>query len=218
MGSVPTGPVIIFRVDASGVAPQVDQALNEVRAKTKTATAQIADDWKRMAAQIRASIAQGALSVKDETTARQQVVSMLGREVDLLRNRNDLTTKQLSSLKQMTLELERQKSALAGTGGITRGTANALGQVSTQTTLGIERMVDSLVNRYLGGTAGAFTRTIRDISYYSNQAGGGAAGTTGFISGLKSAASGLASSINPATLAVTGLVAALTAEAAILAS
>src|SRR6185312_13443481 len=105
MGSDPTGPVIVFRVDASGVAPQVDQALNEVRAKTKTATAQIADDWKRMAAQIRASVAQGASSEKDITLARQQTVSVLSREIDLLRSRDSLTAKQLSGLKAMTLEL-----------------------------------------------------------------------------------------------------------------
>jgi hypothetical protein len=101
----------------------------------------------------------------------------------------------------MTLERERQASFLKGTGGLTAGTSNALGQVSQQTVLGIGRVLDSLVNRYLGGAAGAAFRTARDVQYYSNQAGGGVGG------GLSS----IFSSIPTSTIASGALAAAVAA-------
>lgn len=220
MGSVPNGPVIVFRVSGDQVSAGINPALDEVRAKAKTTSEQIADDWKRGAAQIRASVAQGVLPEKDIASLRQQQVVSLGKQIDLLRTRAELSNKELANLKAMTLEYERQKSHLSGTGGITTGTANALGQVSTQTTLGIERMVDSLVNRYLGGTAGAFTRLVRDVSYYGGGAGGsGGTGTgTGFLGGLSSGFSAALEAIGPLNIAIGGFIAGLTAEGVILAS
>ena len=172
MSSVP-GPIISFRVGAEfsgAIRPALDQIKNEARA----ASQQIADDWKRMAAQIRASVTTEASGTKEIATQRQQLVSILDKEIAGLRTRNELTTRELANLKAQTLERERQLDALkrGASVGITAGTSNALSQVSVQTTLGIERVLDSLVNRYFGGAAGAAFRTARDVQYYSAQASG----------------------------------------------
>ena len=163
------GPIIVFRVggdDLSGaLRPQFDKIKNDARA----ASQQIAADWQRMSAQIRAGIATEAISTKEVVAARKDLVATLDKEIAGLRTRNDLTTKELANLKAQTLERERQLDALkrGANVGITAGTSNALSQVSVQTTLGIERVLDSLVNRYFGGAAGAAFRTARDVQYYS---------------------------------------------------
>ena len=168
------GPIIVFRVggdDLSGaLRPQFDRIKNDAKA----ASQQIAADWQRMSAQIRAGIATEAISTKEVVAARKDLVATLDKEIAGLRTRNDLTTKELANLKAQTLERERQLDALkrGATVGITAGTSNALSQVSVQTTLGIERVLDSLVNRYFGGAAGAAFRTARDVQYYSAQASG----------------------------------------------
>ena len=174
MGTIP-GALIEFRFSMPSLTGSVNPALQQVRDQARTVSNQIADDWKRMAAQIRASMAQGLAPEKELVASRTQLISILDREISGLRTRNDLTTKELSVLKAVTLERERQADAIKrGVGvGVTAGTSSALGQVSQQTILGIGRVLDSLVNRYLGGAAGAAFRTARDVQYYSAQAGGG---------------------------------------------
>ena len=216
------GPIIVFRVggdDLSGaLRPQFDKIKNDAKA----ASQQIAADWQRMSAQIRAGIATEAISTKEVVAARKDLVATLDKEIAGLRTRNDLTTRELANLKAQTLERERQVDAIkrGSSVGITAGTSSALNQVSFQTTMGIERVLDSLINRYFGGAAGAAFRTVRDVQYYStiaNRGGGisgagvsGEAGAGGAASGLAGGFSGIVEAIGPATLAVTGITAALT--------
>src|ERR1700733_12993305 len=177
MGSI-QGPLIRFVIDTPGLSAAVGPAMQQLRDQARSTSAAIADDWKRMSAQIRAEAAIGISSQQTLNAERQKVVGILDREMAGLRQRNELTMKELGTLKAMTLERERQADAIKrGVGvGVTSGTSSALGQVSAQTMLGLERVLDSLVNRYLGGAAGALTRTARDAAYYSNQARGASGG------------------------------------------
>lgn len=173
MSSIP-GPVIVFRVSQPELQGAINPALQQIRQQAKSVSDGIAADWKRMAAQMRASVSQDAIGTKDLASSRQQLVSVLDKEIAGLRMRNELTRSELTNLKAATLERERQVDAMkrGAVVGITAGTSSAMNQVSTQTMLGVERMMDSLVNRYFGGVAGAATRTARDVSYYSAQATG----------------------------------------------
>jgi len=191
MGSI-QGPLIRFVIDTPGLSAAVGPAMQQLRDQARSTSAAIADDWKRMSAQIRAEAAIGISSQQTLNAERQKVVGILDREIAGLRQRNELTNKELGTLKAMTLERERQADAIKrGVGvGVTSGTSSALGQVSAQTMLGLERVLDSLVNRYLGGAAGALTRTARDAAYYSNQARGASGGTASGLFGLSGTALG----------------------------
>src|SRR3984957_6347974 len=219
MGSLP-GPIITFRIASESVAPAIDAPLREVRAKSQAVTDGIAADWKRAAAQIRASIAQNASDTTALAAGRQNLVAILDKEITGLRTRNELSNRELATLKAATLERERQADAIRRgvSVGVTGGTSSALGQVSQQTVLGIERIFDSVINRYLGGAAGAAARTIRDVGYYSSLAGRGAftaegseGGTGAILSGFTGGIVSLTSGINPSVLAVGGLGLALAA-------
>ncbi|MGH9712651.1 MAG: hypothetical protein ACRD5M_05055 [Candidatus Acidiferrales bacterium] len=219
MGSIP-GPVIRFRLDQASVSAGIKPAMNEIRAAAKTTSDAVAEDWRRAAAQIRASVSTAAVGDKDILAARTELVATLNKEIEGLRTRESLTKSQLANLKAQTLEIERQASHLKGTGGLTSGTASALNQVSLQTTLGVERILDSLVNRYFGGAAGAATRLVRDVSYYSAQAGGATSGGVlgggaGILGGLSKTFSAITETIGPATLAVGGFGLALGTVAAV---
>ena len=172
MSSIP-GPIISFRV-SSDISGSIRPALDQIKREARNTSQQIADDWKRMAAQIRATTALGTGTEQQISASRKELVSILDKEIAGLRTRNELTTKELANLKAQTLERERQLDAIkrGSAVGITAGTSSALNQVSTQTVLGIERVLDSLVNRYFGGAAGAAFRTARDVQYYSAQASG----------------------------------------------
>lgn len=197
--------------------------MDQLRAQAKATQSAIAEDWKRMAAQIRASIATGVSSQREMTAEQNKLVGILDRQISVLRQRDSLTQKELAGLKAMTLERERQADAIKrGVGiGITGGTSSALGygasQVGTQATLGLERVVDSLVNRYFGGAAGAITRTLRDVSYYS-QSGAGTGGSGGIFGGLGTMVSTIAEKVGPANIALAGLLGTLTALGGVSAS
>ena len=212
MGSIP-GPIITFRVSGPELAGAVQPALQQVRQQSQLISNQIADDWKRMAAQIRASMASGLSTDKETVATRTQLISILDRQISGYGKLNELSTKELSNLKAMTLERERQADAIRrGVGvGVTAGTSSALGQVSQQTILGIGRVLDSLVNRYLGGAAGAAFRTARDVQYYSAQAGGSTGTGGGILGGLGA----ITSAIPDGVLAVGGLTAAFAALATV---
>src|SRR5579862_5542817 len=179
MGLPIGGPVIRLILDASAISGSaIAPGLQQMRQEAQKTTAAISDGWKQMSAQLRASIAQESISLDGIRQKRFEIINAVDLEIAKLRQKNDLTNKELSTLKAVTLERERQIDAIKrGVSiGITGGTSSALGQVSTQTTLGVERVLDSLVNRYLGSAAGALTRTVRDVSYYANQANGGSGG------------------------------------------
>jgi hypothetical protein len=205
MGTIP-GPIISFRFSGAEIQGAVQPAFQQIRQQAQTVSNQIADDWKRMAAQIRASVAQGIAGDKEIVAQRTQLLGILDRQISGYNKLNEISTKELSNLKAMTLERERQANAIkTGTVGVTAGTNAALGQASQQAILGIGRVLDSLVNRYFGGAAGAAFRTARDVQYYSAQAGGGTG--TGILGGLTSEIPG-------GVLAVGGLTVGLTALAA----
>ena len=205
MSSVP-GPIISFRIGpefSGAIRPALDQIKREAQATTQ----QIADDWKRMAAQIRASVATESGGVKEITASRKELIGILRTQLSLQGDLSNASNRQLANYKAMTLELERQKSFLKGTGGLTDGTS----AVVTQALLGVSRVLDSLVNRYFGGAAGAAFRTVRDVGYYSSIAGGGVSGAagTGAASGLSAAFGGIVESSGPALLAIAGITTAL---------
>lgn len=208
MGSIP-GPVLIIKVDQGQLVGSAQQAMSAVKSQAKQTADEVANSWKTMAAQIRASVASGALPEKEILNTRQQLLLVLDKEIASLRARNELSTKQLANLKAVTLEYERQKSHLSGTGGLTTGTSSALNQVSFQTTQGIERAIDSIVNRLFGGTAGALTRTVRDVGYYSAISSGGQ--NAGPFGNIGAGFSSLIENVGPTTIALTGMVGALTA-------
>jgi hypothetical protein len=110
VSSVP-GPIISFRVGTE-FSGAIRPVLDQIKTEAKAASQQIADDWKRMAAQIRASVTTEASGTKEIAAQRQQLVSILDKEISGLRTRNELTTKELASLKAQTLERERQLDAL----------------------------------------------------------------------------------------------------------
>ena len=128
MSSVP-GPIIRFVIDAPGLSAAVQPAMREVREQAHATSQAVAEDWRRMAAQIRASVAQGVMPEKDILAARKQLATELEKEISLLRQRDTLSKSELSSLKAQTLELERQKSFISGGSGLTAATQALIGQI-----------------------------------------------------------------------------------------
>lgn len=215
MSSIP-GPIIQFRIGGAELAGNLRPALDQIKNEAKAASQQIAEQWRVMAGQIRASIVTEASGTKEIAAQRQQLISVLNQELSLRAKATEMSKSDLANFKAMTLELERQKSFLAGTGGLTTGTSNALNQVSLQTTLGISRILDSLVNRYFGGAAGAAFRTVRDVGYYGalgaqGGVGSSAAAEGGAAGGLGAGLGGIVDTIGPATVGLGSLAAALSA-------
>jgi hypothetical protein len=210
MGSIP-GPIISFRFSGAEIQGAVQPAFQQVRDQARTVSNQIADDWKRMAAQIRASVAQGIAGDKEIVAQRTQLLSILDRQISGYNRLNELSVKELSTLKQVTLERERQANAIkTGTVGVTAGTNAALSQANQQAILGIGRVLDSLVNRYLGGAAGAAFRTGRDVQYYGAQAGVGGGGLSAIFSSIPT--STIAAGALAAAVAAIGIAATASAK------
>jgi hypothetical protein len=91
MGTIP-GPIISFRISQPELNGAVAPAFAQIPEQAKTVSNQIADDWRRMAAQIRASVAQGAISTGQEVEARKNLVSILDRQLTGHRQLNELST------------------------------------------------------------------------------------------------------------------------------
>jgi hypothetical protein len=196
VGTIP-GPIITFRISQPELNAAVQPAFQQIRQQSQTVSNQIADDWKRMAAQIRASMAQGAMSTAQEADARRNIVSVLDRQLTGYRQLNEISTKELSNLRAMTLERERQASFLKGSGGLTAGTQAFLSQLSG--------VGGGLVSR-LVGSLGANIFAVSGGSQL-----GGVAGVS-----ASNIFAGIAASAGPATLAVGGLTAGIVATSAIL--
>jgi hypothetical protein len=60
------------------------------------ASTQIADDRKRMAAQLRATTAQGSGTEKEITASRKELASIRDKEIAGLRTRNEPTKQELT--------------------------------------------------------------------------------------------------------------------------
>src|SRR3984885_7766536 len=196
MGTIP-GPIITFRISQPELNAAVQPAFQQVRDQARTVSSQIADDWKRMAAQIRASVAQGAISNAQEADARKNIVSILQRELTLHSDLSNASNKQLANYKAMTLELERQSSFLKGTGGLTAGTQAFLSQLSGVGGGLVSRLVGSLGANIFGVSGGSQLGSVAGVS-------------------ASNIFAGIAASAGPATLAVGGLTAGIVATSAIL--
>lgn len=157
MSSIP-GPVVRLIIDAPGITAPLREVMDQVKSQARTTSQTVAEDWRRMAAQIRASIATEAGGVKDITTARQQLVGVLEKDISLLRQRGELNTKELATLKAQTLELERQKSFLSGGSGLTAATNAFLGQIKNM--LAGQVASTALGGGILGSTAQAGFATL----------------------------------------------------------
>ncbi len=220
MGSIP-GPVLSIRIDAASLTSSLSGAMQSVRDQTRQAAAASAEEWKRAAAQIRATVAQGIAGDKEVVAQRQQLVSILNRELDLLRSRNDLTNKQVSSVRAMTLELERQQSFLKNTGGLTAGTGAFLGQLQSIGAQLSSRLVGSIGANFFGVTGGSLLGEITSKALSGGSGTGGIAGAAaggGIFAGLKTSLSGIAEAVGPTTLAIGGATAAIAAQALVVSS
>jgi hypothetical protein len=198
MGTIP-GPIISFRISQPELAGAIQPALQQIRQQSQTISNGIAEDWKRMAAQIRASMAQGLAGTAEEKNLRTQLVSLLDRQITGYRQLNELSTRELTNLKAMTLERERQANALkTGTVGLTAGTQAFLSQLSGVGGGLVSRLVGSLGANLFGVSGGSQL--------------GGVAGVS-----ASNIFAGIAASAGPATLAVGGLTAGIASTGAILA-
>jgi hypothetical protein len=197
VGTIP-GPIIQFRISQPELNGAVQPALQQIRQQSQTISNQIADDWKRMAAQIRASMAQGAMSTAQEADARRNLVAVLDRQITGYRQLNEFSQRELTNLKAMTLERERQANAIkTGTVGLTAGTQAFLSQLSGVGGGLVSRLVGSLGANLFGVSGGSQL--------------GGVAGVS-----ASNIFAGIAASAGPATLAVGGLTAGIVATSAIL--
>jgi hypothetical protein len=205
MASVP-GPIISFRIGGSELSGAVRPALDQIKREAKTASTQIADDWKRMTAQLRASVAQGSMPEKEVVTARKELVSILEKEISGLRTRNELTRGQLSNLKAQTLELERQTSFLKNGPGLTAGTQSVIssigGLLSKQTAFlganlfgvsGGSQLVSGAASAILGGSS--FTEKLSEIAVVAPRVALAVGGISAALAGVAIAAAASARSL-----------------------
>ena len=140
MGGFIAGPVIKFSLDESGLVASVQEALQKISAQTLAANKQMSQSISTsivnplivQAAQLRALYSTGSIALKDLQVQQKNLLGLLDSEISKLATRNDLSNKELATLKALTLERERQQNALnRGTGvGVTAGTQSALGLVS----------------------------------------------------------------------------------------
>ena len=151
MGSIP-GPIIRFRFDPANVQQVGRQMTTSLQSQFQAAgknvsanfaqsltttvgsagkkTAdQFASAWATAAAKLRSSLTAEKTGLSQVIAARKQIISLAERDVAVLSKKNLLTKSELSALRAATLEIERQKSALSGTGGLTSGTRSVVQQL-----------------------------------------------------------------------------------------
>ena len=150
---------------------------------------------------MRALYSTGSLAIKDLQTQQKNLLGLLDQEISKLVTRNDLSNKELSTLKALTLERERQQNALnRGTGvGVTAGTQSALGLVSGPIVANISRLGTGLLG-LAGGSGGsdgggaAFAGAAAGITAITS-AGGPAIAILGALTAALIAAGGAAVSL-----------------------
>ncbi len=119
-----------------------------------------------MAAQIRASVAQGVAGDKEIVAQRTQLLSILDRQLSGYTKLNELSQRELTTLKAMTLERERQADAIkTGTVGVTAGTQAFLSQLSGAFGGGlVSRLVGSLGANLFGVSGGSQLGGVAGVS------------------------------------------------------
>ena len=154
MGSI-AGPIIRFRFDAPSAKQAAGQITRTLQSQFKSAGKQAAADFVdpliAKAAKLRAQIAAGLKPEAEVLNVRKRLISSLETEIQLRTRKLKYTQDDLATLKKYTMELERQKSFLAGTGGITKGTEAAASRFAT-----ILKQSISGISARLGSYGGGF--------------------------------------------------------------
>ncbi|HEY2461402.1 MAG TPA: hypothetical protein VGI16_11365 [Candidatus Acidoferrum sp.] len=163
MGGFIAGPVIKFGIDENSLLASARAAFQKVageltasnKALAQQVSAQIANPLTQQAAQLRALFSTGAIGLQALQVQQKALVASLDQEISKLATRNDLTTKELGTLKQLTLERERQANALQRNRGVgvTAGTESALNLVSGPIIANIARLGTGLLG--IAGGSGA---------------------------------------------------------------
>jgi hypothetical protein len=203
-------PTILFTIDQGALVASTQQALDKINAQIAQSTkqnsaqivSQIANPLQAMTAKLRAAFATGAIGIQQMQAEQKKFVALLDTEITLLRQRDVLTKSELSTLKQLTLERERQANALQrGIGvGVTSGTSSALGLVTSGVSASITRNISQLGARLTGiaGGSGAETAILSGAAASLTQitaAGGPAIAILGGVAGAALAAAAAATSL-----------------------
>lgn len=182
MSTIP-GPILTFRFEDSGLQSAVNDAFkkvnDQVRAANKVSADQISQQISapiaQQAAKLRALYSTGALGLQALQVQQKALIATIDTEIAKLVSRNDLNNKELATLKQITLERERQQNAVnRGVGvGITAGTGSALQQGASGIIANISKLGTGLLG--LSGASGAesavFSGAASGIAAISAEAG-----------------------------------------------
>ena len=168
MGSIP-GPIVSFRWQVGNINQSIDTASKQIKAnlnKTGKETATtFVSEWQKASVQLRAALTTDKLGLNDIQKARENIIGLATKEISLIRTKTDLQKQDLTVLRQATLEIERQKSALAGTGGLTGGTQSVIKQLLNG--------VNARAGSYGGGMAGfAGLRVTEPLGKFAEEASG----------------------------------------------
>lgn len=212
MSSFISGPIVQFSFDRESLVAGAKLALDEVSREIRKQTAQngkiitqaIADPLQQQAAKLRALYSTGTIGIKDLQVEQKKFLAQLDTEIARLIKKNDLTKQELTALKQVTLERERQANALQrGIGvGVTSGTQSALGLASGNIGVLLSKGLGQLGARLAGiaggSGAGEFSAAATGIAAIT--ANGGVA--IGVLGGVATALVGAA--VAAAALAKSG--------------
>ncbi len=177
MSSFISGPVIKFQVDTAAVEAELKKVYAAATAQAKASAAQIrtaaTDPLQQQAAKLRALYSTGAIGIKELQVQQKAFVAQLDAEIGKLSTRNNLTKQELATLKQMTLERERQANALQrGVGvGVTSGTQSALGLVTGSLQRNIGQLGSRIIGLAGGSGASEFQAAATGIASISAEAG-----------------------------------------------
>ena len=180
MGGIIDGPILRFKFDI----PSAQQAARTItknmqsqfQAAGKQSAAAFVDPLIAKAAKLRA-ITAGALKPEGEVmNMRKSLVSSLEKEITLRTRNSAATAKDLATLKKYTMELERQKSFIAGTGGLTTGTRNAIGSFQNSLQTMLKQAISGISARAgsYGGSFGSFAglRINEPLGKFAEEAAG----------------------------------------------
>lgn len=199
MGNFVAGPVLRFSVDESSLLQSVQAMIAKVNAQVQASnrqtsqqlTAQAVNPLIQQAAQLRALYSTGSIAAKDLQTQQKTLINLLDTQIKQLAVQDSLTKSQLSTLKALTLERERQQNALSrGIGvGTTAGTQSALALASGPIVANISRLGAGLIG--LAGGSGlettAFNAAAGGIASIAAEGGVATAVLGGFATALLAA-------------------------------
>lgn len=171
MSSIISGPIIQFQIDQNSLVNDAKVAIEKLQNEIKRLNDEINKSNKKLladtstaatnafaiqAAKLRAVYSTGAIGIKDLQVEQKKFIVSLDAEIQRLVRKNDLSKQELTILKQVTLERERQQNALTrGVGvGVTAGTQSALGLVTGSLSKGLGQLGARLAG-VAGGSGGS---------------------------------------------------------------